>query len=156
MPSDIIFKPQYLFGTIFGTLILIFQFQIHGMSYSPSEIENNTRAMYLDYMVNVAKIFGADVSTARKDSNEIIDLLLKLAKVSSSSNFGNWSFLHLCKRYKKKICMGVNFVFRNTKSLLEGTKPDSTTFTIFRNCSTGILGYRGRDTSTASSHLENL
>ncbi|XP_018574501.1 neprilysin-2-like [Anoplophora glabripennis] len=53
---------------------------IHGVAYSPPNIENKTRAMYLDYMVDVAQVFGIDGNIARKDSNEVIDLLLRLAK----------------------------------------------------------------------------
>ncbi|KAJ8929161.1 hypothetical protein NQ314_018185, partial [Rhamnusium bicolor] len=67
---------------------------IHDMPYRPSEISSEVKRMYLDYMVDIAVLFGAKKGTAIEDSNELLTLLLKLAKISEESAALNKSVLH--------------------------------------------------------------
>ncbi|KAJ8979359.1 hypothetical protein NQ317_010132, partial [Molorchus minor] len=70
------------------------QVKIHDNVYSPSELRSDVKAMYLDYMVNVALLFGVGASTARKDAEEVLGLLLKIAKISEESTALNRSDLY--------------------------------------------------------------
>ncbi|CAG9817174.1 unnamed protein product [Phaedon cochleariae] len=59
--------------------------KIRGSQSSPSEMSSNVKEMYLDYMVDVAQIFGANSVVAREDANEVLSMFLELAKMSKES-----------------------------------------------------------------------
>lgn len=67
---------------VFGPFMIL---QIGDPFYSPSELSNNVRTMYLDYMVDVAVLFGANVHKAKTDSIEVLNLLLKLSQVNTKN-----------------------------------------------------------------------
>nr|CAH7761736.1 unnamed protein product [Callosobruchus chinensis] len=62
---------------------------IHDMSYSPSELSQADRKLYLNYMVDVATMFGANRYTATQHSEEVLNLFLVLASISKSSARNN-------------------------------------------------------------------
>ncbi|CAH1998490.1 unnamed protein product [Acanthoscelides obtectus] len=64
-------------------------FGIHDMSYSPSDLSQADRKLYLNYMVDIATMFGANRYTATQHSEEVLNLFLVLASISKSSVTNN-------------------------------------------------------------------
>lgn len=60
----------------------LFLFQIYDISYSPPELNNEAKAIYVDFLTDVAVTFGSDYFRAKYDSEKVLNLFLELAKVS--------------------------------------------------------------------------
>ncbi|KAJ8952571.1 hypothetical protein NQ318_006938 [Aromia moschata] len=80
---------------------------IHDVLYSPPQISNNLRDAYLDYMTDVAVYLGASAFTARRDAEEVLKLLLKLAKISEASATFNKT-----RAYKRLSLLDLHEAFR--------------------------------------------
>lgn len=53
------------------------------MEYSPAELNNEAKEMYIQFLTDIAMIFDAELHRARSDSEEVLDLFLELAKVGA-------------------------------------------------------------------------
>lgn len=55
--------------------------------YLVEGLENNVVKAYYEYMVDIAVIYGADRSRAKKELMESLEFEIKLAKIVSTTNF---------------------------------------------------------------------
>ncbi|XP_063909938.1 neprilysin-2-like [Zophobas morio] len=62
--------------------------------YSRSEINAEIKKFYLDYMVDVAVMMGATKEKARKEQSQVLDFLLRLAKISHEVEAANGTGLY--------------------------------------------------------------
>ncbi|XP_030767401.1 neprilysin-2-like [Sitophilus oryzae] len=67
---------------------------IHDKFYSPSEISPNSKAAFLDYMVDVASQFDAMNANIWKEQRDVLDFLLNLARISEESRKSNQTHLY--------------------------------------------------------------